>query len=59
MASKKIGTLKPEDVTKASKKKVWWTCLLNPSHEWKASIANRTTRGSGCPHCRKPGKKPL
>lgn len=52
----KNGALKPKHVTKASKKKVWWVCRFNPSHEWEATIANRTTRGSGCPRCR---KKPL
>lgn len=43
--------LTPKDVTRASGKKVWWICSVNPSHEWQAQIKNRTVLGSGCPIC--------
>ncbi|MBQ9612626.1 MAG: zinc-ribbon domain-containing protein [Lachnospiraceae bacterium] len=38
----------PHDVTKGSKKRVWWKCLNG--HDWEAIIANRT-KGSKCPVC--------
>lgn len=44
----KNGTLKPEHVTKASHKKVWWKCFKG--HEWEAVIASRA-KGVGCPFC--------
>jgi hypothetical protein len=44
----KNGSLKSEDVTKSSSKKVWWLCLKG--HEWKTSIGNRS-RGTNCPEC--------
>jgi hypothetical protein len=47
----KNGELKPEDVTRASGKKVWWICARNPSHEWEGTVKNRTVHKSGCPHC--------
>ena len=43
--------LAPKDVTRASAKKVWWICSVNPAHEWQAQIKNRTVLGSGCPIC--------
>ena len=45
------GDLTPEDVTYGSNKKVWWICQKYPGHEWEATPAERTTRGSGCPFC--------
>lgn len=47
----KNGTLKPSEVTKAGRKKVWWQCKKNPDHEWQAQIKNRTILKSGCPKC--------
>ncbi len=44
------------EVSVASNQKVWWLCENN--HEWSAIIANRTTKGSGCPDCRKLNKIP-
>ena len=44
----KNGNLKPEDVTKASGKKVWWKCIKG--HEWLSIVSNRI-RGTNCPHC--------
>ena len=40
--------LTPSDISKGSKKQVWWLCPHG--HEWKASVANRTNV-SGCPEC--------
>lgn len=42
------GDLRPEDITAASNKKVWWLCPLG--HTWIASINNRK-HGNGCPYC--------
>lgn len=47
--------VRPDQVTVASARKVWWVCSLG--HEWEDSIAHRTSRGSGCPFC--SGKKVL
>ena len=41
-------SLKPEMVTPASNKKIWWKC--QNGHEWQASIASRN-KGVGCPYC--------
>jgi len=49
----KNGSLKPNQVTRASRKKVWWKCSANPDHEWEAQIKNRTVLGVGCPICSK------
>ncbi len=49
----KNGDLKPDQVTRASGKKVWWQCTENPNHEWNAVIKNRTVLGSGCSLCAK------
>ncbi|SDT92702.1 zinc-ribbon domain-containing protein [Desulfobacula phenolica] len=47
----KNGTLKPDQVSRASGKKVWWKCSVNPDHEWEAVVLNRTSGKSGCFHC--------
>lgn len=47
------GDLKPEDFALFSHKKVWWQCSKDHTHEWFASIANRTNLGRGCPECKK------
>ena len=44
----------PETLTLGSHKNVWWKCGY--SHEWQATISNRTI-GRGCPYC--AGKKVL
>lgn len=44
----KNGTLRPEDVTEFSHKKVWWMC--SEGHEWQAVISSRSA-GAGCPYC--------
>ncbi len=50
----KNGDLKPENVTRAKNKEVWWLC--SKGHEWIALISNRTRKKSGCPYC--SGRKP-
>lgn len=47
----KNAPLTPENVTRASGKKVWWLCNNDPDHEWEAVIRNRTTLKSKCPEC--------
>lgn len=43
------GTLRPEQVTACSNKRVWWRCELG--HEWQAVVAARTAESSDCPYC--------
>ena len=50
----KNETLTPQEVSKGSRKKVWWKC--EKGHEWEAMVYSRTA-GSGCPYCR--GKYPI
>ena len=45
--------LMPNQVTRASTKKVWWLCPKG--HDYKSAIANRTRMKSGCHYC--AGKK--
>ena len=52
----KNGSLKPEDVSYGSTKKVWWKCSVALDHEWIAVVGNRTN-GRGCPCCSNPIKK--
>ena len=49
----KNGAITPDVVAPGSTRKVWWIC--KKGHEWQASIASRTSSGSGCPVC--AGKK--
>ena len=46
-------SLKPEEFTPKSGRKVWWMCPKG--HSYDAKISNRTIRHSGCPYC--VGKK--
>lgn len=41
----------PSMFISGSRKKVWWICNKNNTHEWEASIY-RVINGSGCPHCK-------
>jgi len=52
----KNGSLKPSDVTKSSKLKVWWKCLNDPTHEWEMTIETRVRNKTGCPKCNQPSK---
>jgi Probable Zinc-ribbon domain len=40
------------DYTRSSHHKSWWQCS-DCSHEWQATICNRTQNDSKCPQCRK------
>lgn len=44
----KNGDLKPEEMFKASEKRVWWKCVKG--HQWEARIGDRV-RGNQCPYC--------
>lgn len=46
----KNDSLTPQDVSYGSGKSVWW---LSPicGHEWERVVAERATKGSGCPYC--------
>ena len=45
----KNGTLKPQDVTAYSNRRVWWICELG--HEYTSLVARRTAKSCGCPYC--------
>ena len=47
----KNGNLKPSEVTKGSRSKVWWQCSKHHDHEWDALIKSRTIKAAGCPIC--------
>lgn len=49
----KNGAITPDTVAPGTTRKVWWVC--ERGHEWQASIASRTSNGTGCPVC--AGKK--
>lgn len=49
------GALTPDKVSPYSNRKVFWRCGLG--HEYPMVIADRTSRGSGCPYC--AGRKVL
>lgn len=43
----------PAQVSSRDKKrKYWWRCGADPSHDWQATIFTRYQSSSGCPHCR-------
>ena len=46
----KNGKLTANDVSVLSNKRVWWACEKGEDHEWKVSIAHRTS-GKNCPIC--------
>ena len=45
----KNGALRPEQVTTASCKKIWWICPLG--HSYRSQISSRTTKETSCPYC--------
>jgi hypothetical protein len=47
----KNGALTPEQVPAGSAKGVWWRCLVNPEHEWRASPHARRALEGTCPFC--------
>jgi len=42
---------KASEVMAKTSKDYWWICLIDDSHKWKATPANRVNVGSGCPYC--------
>ncbi|WXA87999.1 zinc-ribbon domain-containing protein [Pendulispora rubella] len=46
---KKNAPTTPRNILPGTARKFWWKCASD--HEWPASPANRTLRGSGCPVC--------
>jgi hypothetical protein len=45
----KNGELTPFEVTHGSGRTVWWQCIKDNNHKWKAQISNRSV--TGCPYC--------
>jgi len=45
----KNGTLRPDEVSQYSNRRVWWRCELG--HDYLAPVSHRTLRASGCPYC--------
>lgn len=49
------GTLRPEDVSSTSHKKVWWRCsigvCLNQKHDYQAEVRYRIKGVAKCPDC--------
>jgi hypothetical protein len=43
--------LTPRDVIAGSRRRVWWKCPKAPDHVWQTSVADRTSRRTGCPMC--------
>ena len=41
--------LRSSQVTLVSGKKIWWVC--SKGHEWKTTVASRSTGKYGCPYC--------
>jgi very-short-patch-repair endonuclease len=52
--SSRNGDLLPTQVTKGSKRRIWWKCADDPTHEWESRPQDRIRYG--CPYC--TGKKP-
>ena len=50
----KNGELTPDDVTTSSSKDVWWKCINEEDHIWRAAVADRS-HGNGCPSCAEYG----
>lgn len=48
-SGEKNGSLRPQDVTPYSNRRVWWRC--EQGHEYRAPVSHRTMRGDGCPYC--------
>lgn len=45
----------PETMSEFANRKAWWICKVNPSHSWETTVANRTSKKSGCPVCWQAG----
>src|SRR5579862_886751 len=44
------GELRPETLAVSSGKRAWWRCSTC-THDWVATVAQRTGDGTGCPAC--------
>jgi hypothetical protein len=51
----KTFPITPNKISVGSNKKVWWRCIINPLHEWKASPKQRTRQNNSCPFCNSLG----
>ncbi len=51
----KNGTLRPQQLTPYSNRRVWWRC--EKGHAYQACVGARSLSGSGCPYC--AGRKVL
>ena len=47
----KNGNLTPDEVAVATNKNVWWICMKDEDHVWRASIPSRAIYGTGCRYC--------
>ncbi len=47
----KNGDLTPANIVAGSGDIAWWLCAVAPDHVWRARIAGRTSKNSGCPAC--------
>jgi hypothetical protein len=54
----KNGDLTTSEVNVYSNQKRWWLCEIEPNHEWKTAVGDRTRVGRGCPSCAKSGFDP-
>ena len=45
------GNLTPQTAIAKSHRTVWWRCSKDFRHVWRARLANRWRRRSGCPFC--------
>ena len=43
------NTIKPEDISSASAKDVWWEC--DKGHSYLQKVCNHSKKGYGCPYC--------
>lgn len=48
------GSLKPDNLTPKSNKKVWWLCSVC-KYEWMSTVGSRSS-GRGCPNCAKQNR---
>src|SRR5262249_26372557 len=47
----KNGALRPTDVTRGTRRRVWWKCPEGDDHEWAVAICVRTGAKGFCPFC--------
>ena len=43
-------SLRPDSISAGSGQRIWWRCVVDRAHVWRAKVNNRT-HGSGCPYC--------